>query len=89
MSSKAVIGIPDVDMGEAVTAVVVAQSDHWLTESAVIAALKADIAGQGAEAGVLCRSSAAYRAMGKVRKRCGPIRDRIVSNCQARPPPID
>src|SRR4029078_10782316 len=41
---SAVIGVPDCDYGEAVTAVVVACRDHALTESCIIATLRDDIA---------------------------------------------
>jgi malonyl-CoA/methylmalonyl-CoA synthetase len=89
---SAVIGIPDVDMGEAVTAVVVAQSDHSLTESAVIAALKADIANFKVPKRVFFVDHLPRNAMGKVQKNVLRTQYATASASATRdpaPPPID
>jgi malonyl-CoA/methylmalonyl-CoA synthetase len=89
---SAVIGIPDVDMGEAVTAVVVAQSDHSLTESAVIAALKADIANFKVPKRVFFVDHLPRNAMGKVQKNVLRTKYATASASATRdpaPPPID
>ncbi len=65
---SAVIGVPDADFGEAVTAVVVARSGHALTESGVISALKAEIAGFKVPKHVHFVDELPRNAMGKVQK---------------------
>jgi malonyl-CoA/methylmalonyl-CoA synthetase len=64
----AVIGVPDADLGEAVTAVVVAAPGHKLTEAAIIAALKAEIAGFKVPKRVHFATDLPRNAMGKVQK---------------------
>ena len=64
----AVIGVPDGDLGEAVTAVVVAAPGHKLTEAAIIAALKAEIAGFKVPKRVHFATDLPRNAMGKVQK---------------------
>jgi malonyl-CoA/methylmalonyl-CoA synthetase len=65
---SAVIGTPDADFGEAVTAVVVARPGHALAEDALIAALKAEIAGFKVPKRVHFVEDLPRNAMGKVQK---------------------
>jgi malonyl-CoA/methylmalonyl-CoA synthetase len=65
---SAVIGVPDADFGEAVAAVVVARAEHTLTESAIIAALKSEIAGFKVPKRVHFVAELPRNAMGKVQK---------------------
>ncbi len=65
---SAVIGTPDADFGEAVTAVVVARPGHALAEDALIAALKAEIAGFKVPKRVHFVADLPRNAMGKVQK---------------------
>ncbi len=65
---SAVIAVPDSDFGEAVTAVVVTGKDSALTESAIIAALKADIASFKVPKHVHFIDALPRNAMGKVEK---------------------
>jgi len=65
---SAVIGVPDADFGEAVVAVVVAKPDSMLTESAVIAALKTEIASFKVPKRVHFVNELPRNAMGKVQK---------------------
>ncbi|MEO8848310.1 MAG: AMP-binding protein, partial [Casimicrobiaceae bacterium] len=65
---SAVIGIADADFGEAVVAVVVAREGHALTEAAVIAALKRDIAHFKVPKRVVFAADLPRNAMGKVQK---------------------
>ncbi|HSS70706.1 MAG TPA: malonyl-CoA synthase [Casimicrobiaceae bacterium] len=64
----AVIGVPDADLGEAVTAIVVAAPGHTLTEASVIAALKTEIAGFKVPKRVHFATDLPRNAMGKVQK---------------------
>ena len=65
---SAVIGVPDADFGEAVAAVVVAQSGHTLTEAGVIAALRDEIARFKVPKHVQFVTELPRNAMGKVQK---------------------
>ena len=65
---SAVIGVPDTDLGEAVTAVVVAAQDHTWTEASLIAALKAEIAGFKVPKRIVFVAELPRNAMGKVQK---------------------
>jgi len=65
---SAVIGVPHPDFGEAVTAVVVTKPGHALTESAIIGALKAEIASFKVPKRVFFVDDLPRNAMGKVVK---------------------
>jgi malonyl-CoA/methylmalonyl-CoA synthetase len=65
---SAVIGVPDADLGEAVTAVVVANAGHTLAEGVLIAALRAEIAGFKVPKRVHFVPDLPRNAMGKVQK---------------------
>ena len=65
---SAVIGVPDADFGEAVTAVLVAKPNHTLTAASIIAALKADMAAFKVPKRVLFVPELPRNAMGKVQK---------------------
>jgi malonyl-CoA/methylmalonyl-CoA synthetase len=65
---SAVIGVPDPDFGEVVTAVVVAAAGHRIDEAAVIDALKGEIASFKVPKRVHVVSELPRNAMGKVQK---------------------
>jgi malonyl-CoA/methylmalonyl-CoA synthetase len=65
---SAVIGVPHPDFGESVTAVVVAKPGHALTESAIIGALKGEIASFKVPKRVFFVVDLPRNAMGKVTK---------------------
>ena len=71
----AIIGLPDPDFGECVTAVVVTRPGHTLTEGRIIAALKAEIASFKVPKRVHFVDDLTRNAMGKVLK--GELRTRF------------
>jgi malonyl-CoA/methylmalonyl-CoA synthetase len=71
---SAVIGVPDADFGEAVTAVVVVRPGHSLAEDALIATLRGEIAGFKVPKRVHFVADLPRNTMGKVQKSV--LRDR-------------
>ncbi len=65
---SAVIGLPDADFGEAVSAVVVTRAGHTLTEAGVICALKGEIASFKVPKRVFFVEEMPRNSMGKVMK---------------------
>ena len=74
---SAVIGVPDADFGEAVTAVVVPRAGATPSEREVIAALKAEIAGFKVPKRVHFVDELPRNAMGKVQKNV--LRERFAA----------
>lgn len=68
VAESAVIGLPHADLGEAVTAVVVAESGARLDEAQIIAAVKEKLAGFKVPKRVLVAADLPRNAMGKVQK---------------------
>ena len=68
VAESAVIGLPDPDFGEAVTAVVVGKPEHTLSETAIIGALKGDLANFKVPKRVFFVAELPRNAMGKVQK---------------------
>ena len=77
---SAVIGVPDPDFGEAVTAVVVATPGHVVEEARVIAALRGEIATFKVPKRVHVVDELPRNAMGKVQKNL--LRDRFGASRQ-------
>jgi malonyl-CoA/methylmalonyl-CoA synthetase len=69
VAESAVIGLPDPDFGEAVTAVVVTKPGHTLTEAELITALKSEIAGFKVPKHVYFVPALPRNVMGKVQKK--------------------
>ena len=76
VEESAVIGVPDADFGEAVVAVVIARPGHALTEAAIIATLKAQIAAFKVPRRVVFAAELPRNAMGKVMK--ATLRERFL-----------
>jgi malonyl-CoA/methylmalonyl-CoA synthetase len=72
---SAVVGVPDPDFGEAIAAVIVGEPGHGLTESAVIAALRDEIAHFKVPRRIVFEPELPRNAMGKVQKAL--LRERL------------
>ena len=69
VEESAVIGVPDADFGEAVTAVIVPKAGHTLSERTIIDALKGEIATFKVPKRVFFVTELPRNTMGKVQKR--------------------
>jgi len=69
VEESAVIGVPDADFGEAVTAVIVPKCGHKLSEREIIEALKEEIATFKVPKRVFFVTELPRNTMGKVQKR--------------------
>ena len=69
VSESAVIGLPDADFGEAVTAVVVVENGAQVDEAATIKTLKTKLAGYKVPKRVHVVDALPRNAMGKVQKK--------------------
>ncbi|HVF65599.1 MAG TPA: malonyl-CoA synthase [Casimicrobiaceae bacterium] len=77
---SAVIGVPDVDFGEAVVAVLAVPRPHELTEASVVSALKSEIARYKVPKRVYFVDELPRNAMGKVQK--GVLRERVITDAK-------
>lgn len=68
VEESAVVGMPDPDFGESVTAVIVGKPGHTLTEAAILGALKGEIASFKIPKRVYFAPELPRNAMGKVQK---------------------
>jgi malonyl-CoA/methylmalonyl-CoA synthetase len=79
VEESAVIGVPDADFGEAVTAVIVPKEGHRLSERFVIDALRDEIASFKVPKRVFFVTELPRNTMGKVQKR--DLRERFATSC--------
>jgi malonyl-CoA/methylmalonyl-CoA synthetase len=87
VAESAVVGVPDPDFGEAVTAVIVLDPKSVpLTESAVIAHLKTQLANYKVPKRVQFRADLPRNAMGKVQKNI--LRQQLSSGAPAKSPSV-
>ncbi|HEY9379654.1 MAG TPA: malonyl-CoA synthase [Burkholderiales bacterium] len=75
---SAVVGIPDADFGEAVTAAVVKEAHCTLDEAAIVASLKAQLANYKVPKHIHFVAELPRNAMGKIQK--GALRTRFTAN---------
>ncbi len=68
VEESAIVGVPDADFGEAVVAIIVGRPGHALSEAAVIAKLKSEIAGFKVPKRVIFVEELPRNSMGKVQK---------------------